>query len=144
MKRGTYIEKVSVLQQNKEIPWKAVKTKNNSKIHQADEINTLTVNNQFKCLEQQQIDITIETDEAENMNTEISTEKVGNKINMHQNKSKIPNRENRRPNNCITEKYLQNDKHIEKRNQVSGNRNYADITAFEKKTNCWGQSLKEN
>ena len=102
------------------------------------------MNNQFKCLEQQQIDMTIETDEAENINTEISTEKVGNKINMHQNKRKIPNRENRRPNNCVTEKYLQNDKHIDRRNQVSGNRNHADITAFEKKTNRWGQSLKEN
>ena len=34
---------------------------------------------------------------------------------IYQNKSKITNRENKRPNNCITEKYLQNDKHIEKR-----------------------------
>ena len=91
------------------------KTTNNSKIRQADEIDTLTLNNQFKCREQQQIDFTIETDEVENINSETSTEKVGNKINIYQNKSKIPNREKRRLNNCITEKYLQNDKHIEKR-----------------------------
>ena len=63
------------------------------------------MNNQFKCLEQQQIDFSIETDDAENINTETSTEKAENKI-VYQNKIKIANRENRRPNNCITEKYL--------------------------------------
>ena len=52
------------------MPWKAVKTKNNSKIRQADEIDTSTLNNQFKCLEKHEIDFTIETDEAE-----ISTQK---------------------------------------------------------------------
>ena len=79
--------------------------KNNWKIRQADEIDTLSLNNQFKCLEQQQIDFSIETDDAENINTETSTEKAENKI-VYQNKIKIANRENRRPNNCITEKYL--------------------------------------
>ena len=66
--------------------------------------------------------------------TQTSTEKVGNKINISQNKSRIPNGNNRRPNNCITEKYLQNDKHVEKRKKiVPVNRNYAVITAFGKK-----------
>ena len=55
-----------------------MKTKSNSKIHQADEIDTLTLNNQFKCFEKQHIDFTIERDEAENINTETSTEKTGN------------------------------------------------------------------
>ena len=75
------------------------------------------------------------------INTQTSLEKVGNKINIYQNKSKIPNRNNRRPNHCITEKYLQNDKHIEKRKKiVPVNRNYAFITTFgEKNTHCWGQ-----
>ena len=60
--------------------------------------------------------------------------KAENKINVHQNKSKIPNREKRRPNNCITEKYLQNDKHKKKRKRiVPDNRNYADITTFGEK-----------
>ena len=47
-----------------------------------------------------------------------STEKVGNKINIYQNKSKILNCDSGRPNNCITEKYLENDKHIEKRKKI--------------------------
>ena len=46
-------------------------------------------------------------------------EKVGNKINIYQNKSKIPNRKNRRPNNCISEKYLENDKYREKRKKIT-------------------------
>ena len=55
-------------------------------------------------------------------------------INIYQNKSKIQNRENRRSNNCINEKYLQNGKHVEKRKKiVPVNRNYAVITAFGKK-----------
>ena len=37
------------------------------------------------------------------------------KQNKYQNKSKIPNRDNIRPIKFITEKYLQNDKHVEKR-----------------------------
>lgn len=89
-----------------------MKTKSNSKIHQADEIDTLTLNNQFKCFEKQHIDFTIERDEAENINTETSTEKTGNKIIIYQNKIKIPNGENGWPSNCITEKYWQYDNHI--------------------------------
>ena len=84
-----------------------MKTKNNSKIRQTDEIETLTLNNQFECLEQH-VDFTIERDEAVNRNTKTSTEKAGNKINIYQNKNKIPSRENRRPNNCVTGTYLQN------------------------------------
>ena len=41
------------------------------------------------------------------------------KQNKYQNKSKIPNCKNRRPNNCITEKYLENDKYREKRKKVT-------------------------
>ena len=89
-----------------------MKTKSNSKIHQADEIDTLTLNNQFKSFEKQHIDFTIERDEAENINTETSTEKTGNKIIIYQNKIKIPNGENGWPSNCITEKYWQYDNHI--------------------------------
>ena len=124
----------------------AVKTKNNLKILEANKIDALTMNNQSKCIEQQQIDFTSETDEAENINTEKDTEKARNKINIYQNKTKILNRENRRPNNCIIEKSLQKEKHLEKRKKiVPGQRNYADITAFmEKNTHCLGQSLKEN
>ena len=48
------------------------------KIRQADEIDALTLNNQFKCSEQQQTDFTLERDNAENVNTETSTEKAGN------------------------------------------------------------------
>ena len=73
MQRRTDKEKLTVQQQNKEIPWNVIKTKNNSKIGQADEIDTLTLNNQFKCLEQQQTDFTIEKDEAESINTVTST-----------------------------------------------------------------------
>ena len=47
--------------------------------------------------------------------TQTSTEISENKINIYQNKSKIPNRDNIRPIKFITEKYLQNDKHVEKR-----------------------------
>ena len=54
----------------------------------------------------------------ENINAETSTEKAGIKINIFQNKSKIPHSENRRPTNCITEKYLQNDKNREKRKKI--------------------------
>ena len=54
--------------------WKAVKTKYNLKIHQSDKIDTLTLNNQFKCLDTQQIDFTIETNDAENINTKTNTE----------------------------------------------------------------------
>ena len=75
MQRGTDKEELSVQQKNTKIPWKAVKTKNNSKIHQADEIDTLTLNNQFRYLEQQQIDFTTEIDEAENINTEQAQKK---------------------------------------------------------------------
>ena len=50
------------------------------------------------------------TDDGENVNTKSNRDKVGNKINICQNKSKIPNCENRRQNNFLTEKYLQNDK----------------------------------
>ena len=32
--------------------------------------------------------------------------------------SKIQNRKSRRPNNCTTEKHLQNDKHIEKKDSA--------------------------
>ena len=108
------------------MPWKAVKSKNNSKIRHADEIYIFTLNNQFKCLEQQQIDLTIaEANAAKNNNIETNTEKVGNKINIYQNKSKIPYRK------YITEKLLQNDKHIEKGKKiVTGNKNYVDIAAF--------------
>ena len=52
------------------MPWKAVKTKNKSKIGQADATDTLTLNNQFKCLEQYQIYFTKQTNKAENINTE--------------------------------------------------------------------------
>ena len=65
--------------------------------------------------------------------TQKSTEKAGNKINIYQKKSKIPNHGNRRPSNWITEKYLQNDEHIEKRKIVPANRNYAEINAFGEK-----------
>lgn len=54
--------------------WKAVKTKYNLKIHQSDKIDTLTLNNQFKCLDTQQIDFTIEINDAENINTKTNTE----------------------------------------------------------------------
>ena len=97
------------------MPFKVAKTKNNSKIRQPDEIDTLTLNNQFKYSEQQQMNFTKEINEAENINTETNTEKAGNKINVYQNKVKIQNRESRRPNKCITEKYLQNDRQIEER-----------------------------
>ena len=50
------------------------------------------------------MNFTKEINEAENINTETNTEKAGNKINVYQNKDKIPNRESRRPNKCITEK----------------------------------------
>ena len=115
MQTKTDKEKLSVHQQNKEILLKAIKIKTNKKIHEADEINTLTLNNQSKCLEQKQIDFTIEKGEVENINAETSTEKAGIKINRFQNKSKFPHSENRRPTNCITEKYSQNDKNREKR-----------------------------
>ena len=52
------------------MPWKALKTKNKSKIGQADATDTLTLNNQFKCLEQYQIYFTKQTNKAENINTE--------------------------------------------------------------------------
>ena len=83
MQRGTGKEELSVQQQNKEIPWKAVKIESNSKIRHADEIDTLTLNNQFKCLEQLHIDFAIETYETQNINTQTSTEKVGSKINIY-------------------------------------------------------------
>ena len=54
--------------------WKVVKTKYNLKIHQSDKIDTLTLNNQFKCLDTQQIDFTIEINDAENINTKTNTE----------------------------------------------------------------------
>lgn len=57
MQRGTDKEELPVQQQNKEIPWKSVKTKNDSKICQADEIHTLILNNQFKYLKQHLIDL---------------------------------------------------------------------------------------
>ena len=104
MRRGRGEEELSAQQWNKEIPFKAVKTKSNSNIRQLDEIDTLALNNQFKCSEQQQMNFTKEINEAENINTETNTEKAGNKINVYQNKDKIPNRESRRPNKCITEK----------------------------------------
>ena len=50
MQRGTDKRELSVQQQIKEILWKAVKTINNSKIYQDDEIDAL--NNRFKCSEQ--------------------------------------------------------------------------------------------
>ena len=45
------------------------------------------------------------------MTRKISTRKQTQKA-RKQNKNKTSNCENKRPNNCITEKYLQNDKHI--------------------------------
>ena len=82
------------------------KDQKNSKIRHAGEIDTLTLNNQFKCLEISKI--------------------------KYWNKRKTPNRENRRPNNCATEKYLLNDNHTERKKKkiVAGNENYADITAL--------------
>ena len=74
-------------------------------MNQAYEVDTLTLNNQFKCLVQQRTRITIETNEVENINAETNTEKVGDKINVYQNKNKIPNGENIRPNSCITKNY---------------------------------------
>ena len=62
------------------MPQKAVKTKSNSKFHQAYEIGTLTLNNQFQSIETQQIDFTIEINDTENINTKRNTRKVGNKI----------------------------------------------------------------
>ena len=60
---------------------KSCKIKNNSKIRHADEIYIFTLNNQFKCLEQQQIDLTIaEANAAKNNNIETNTEKIENKI----------------------------------------------------------------
>ena len=74
-----------------------------------------------------------------------STGKVGNKIKIYQSKSKIPNRDNRRPNNCVTEKYQQNDKHVEKRKKIVPiNRNHAVITAFGKNILIHGDSHLEN
>ena len=86
MQTKTDKEKLSFHQQNKEILSTAIKIKTNRKIHEADEINTLTLNNQFKCLEQKQIDFTIEKGEVENINTETSTEKAGIKINISKQK----------------------------------------------------------
>lgn len=73
-------EELSFHQQNKEMPQKAAKTKSNSKFHQADEIDTLIMNNQFQCIKIQQIDFTIEINDPENINTKRNTGKVGNKI----------------------------------------------------------------
>ena len=133
MQTKTDKEKLSFHQQNKEILSKAIKIKTNKKIHEADEINTLTLNNQSKCLEQKQIDFTIEKGEVENINTETSTEKAGIKINVFQNKSKIPHCENRRPTNCITEKYLQNNKNREKRKEI-----LLTLLHLKKNAHYWG------
>ena len=74
MQTKTDKEKLSFHQQNKEILSKAIKIKTNKKIHEADEINTLTLNNQSKCLEQKQIDFTIEK-----VKWKISTQKLAQK-----------------------------------------------------------------
>lgn len=80
IQRGIGKEELSFHQQNKEMPYKAAKTKSNSKFHQADEIDTLILNNQFQCIKIQQIDFTIEINDPENINTKRNTGKVGNKI----------------------------------------------------------------
>ena len=64
------------------------------------------------------------------------------KQNKYQNKRQIPYGDNRRPSNCITEEYLQSDKHVEiskkKKRILQVNRNYAVLTAFGKKYSLLG------
>ena len=62
------------------------------------------------------------------------------KQNTYQNKSQIPNGDNRWPSNCITEEYLQNDKHVEisKKRILPVHRDYAVLTAFGKKYSLLG------
>ena len=63
------------------------------------------------------------------------------KENIYIYQNKIPNPENRRPNNFVIEKYLQNDKYIEKSKKiVPVNRNFAETTAFGKKILIVGDS----
>ena len=71
------------------------------------------------------------------MKWKISTQKLAQKKqgskSIFQNKSKIPHCENRRPTNCITEKYLQNNKNREKRKKI-----LLTLLHLKKNAHYWG------
>ena len=70
------------------------------------------------------------------------------KQNKYQNKRQIPYGDNRRPSNCITEEYLQSDKHVEISKKKKGYYKLIEIMQSSlhlgKNTHCWGQLLKVN
>ena len=106
-------------------PWQTVSSKSNAnKTALKTEREVLLLKNKFKHLDHYQIDGDKNLNEEEYHETNIKRKEKENK-NTHNNK---------RPQHCITENYIRNQKDIQKRKAViPGQRTYAETTSYGKK-----------
>ena len=120
----------------KEIPWNAVKTNANSRSPgKSNQVKTqVELRNKFQYL---QTEVETEVDfNIEEQNVEVINNSTRKRYNENNN-----NNQHRRPNICITENYLPNEKQPFKRKQIRPEmRTYADTTKFGKKIFITGDS----
>ena len=113
-------------------PWQTVSSKSNAnKTASETEREVLLLKNKFKHLDHYQINGDKNLNEEEYHETNIKRKEKENK-NTHNNK---------RPQHCITENYIRNQKDIQKRKAViPGQRTYAETTSYGKKVLFLGDS----
>ena len=113
-------------------PWQTVSSKSNAnKTASKIEREVLLLKNKFKHLDHYQINGDKNLNEEEYHETNIKRKEKENK-NTHNNK---------RPQHCITENYIRNQKDIQKRKAViPGQRTYAETTSYGKKVLFLGDS----
>ena len=115
-------------------PWQTVSMKSNANktaLKTEREVLVLLLKNKFKHLDHYQINGDKNLNEEEYHETNIKRKEKENK-NTHNNK---------RPQHCITENYIRNQKDIQKRKAViPGQRTYAETTSYGKKVLFLGDS----
>lgn len=116
---------------NNENNWEEVRS-NRKKRKIVRDHEQLELNNRFEELSVQEIENNNEEVENIEENTSINNVSVMRKHANFRNKH--------RPNTCITEKYLENEKPIIRKKVVPGNRSYAETTAYGKKILFTGDS----
>ena len=125
-----------------ETNWKIVKQKfpeTCSKSNQTknNEINNTPLSNRFQNLVKPEIDFSIDRNLTERINDFKYTQQSNHRINIQSVNSK----NNKRPNICVTEKYLKNNKEIIRNKKVvPGNRSYAETASYGKKILVIGDS----
>ena len=145
------------MQQNKqpkdcdnEASWKEVKTKNKFTLTSPqlvqfpnDERNTtvppILSKNRFQSLEHE-IDFSADTTLPETNISIINRNRIETRGGSSNNINNINTQNNKRPNVCITESYLQNQKEVTRKKVVPGNRSYAETSTYGRKILFIGDS----